>query len=61
MLPTIIFFLALLISIFTLLSWINLFIKESVPLVKLHYDFKWNTITTIVSCVLWSYLFYLLH
>lgn len=68
MLPTIIFFFALTLSILTTCGWVYFMIGMSNKYETIYKDFnnsqedfKINIYMTIISCILWSILFYLLH
>lgn len=68
MLPTIIFFFALLLSIFTIFGWLYFIIGINNIRNKIYKiykdeqaDLNINMIMTFIICILWSYLFYLLH
>jgi len=57
MLPTIIFFLALLFSYLTISTFIKTLTNFIISKSNMTYDLTLG----IITCILWSYLFYLLH
>lgn len=59
MLPTIVFFFALLFTYWLIIININL-IREAQGMDH-NLEQNWSKVIAVISCILWSWLFYLLH